>query len=419
METIPVLESIKVIISKMRIGIVTSWFERGAAYVSRQFMDVLQKTDEVFIYARGGENYAKGDPKWDLPNVYWGKHTGFVHYFASYIVKGDFIKWLKRERIELVFFNEQHYFSPIVWCKDLGIKTAAYIDYYTENTIPFFNAYDCLVCNTERHKFAFRNHPNAQYLKWGTNISLYKPTDSENSILTFFHSAGMGPFRKGTDLLIKAFYNSKSRAKAKLFIHTQVSLSEKFPELRTIINELLAEGSLEIEEGTVSAPGLYYKGDVYVYPSRLDGIGLTLMEAASSGLACITVDNAPMNEFVNPSFASLARIDYYYCRSDGYYWPMGVVSLDSLSSLIEDYISGLYNVSEMKAKAREYAESELDFNKNTERLHNIFESVKVSQLSNILRSKIKSYDRLPIHRLMYFFYKLYQPIKKIERRQMR
>ena len=57
----------------MRIGIVTTWFERGAAYVSRQFMELLQKTDEVFVYARGGEKYALGNPKWDLPNVHWGK----------------------------------------------------------------------------------------------------------------------------------------------------------------------------------------------------------------------------------------------------------------------------------------------------------------------------------------------------------
>ena len=400
----------------MRIGIVTSWFERGAAYVSRQFMDVLQKTDEVFIYARGGEKYAIGDPKWDLPNVYWGKRTGFVNYFASYIVKDDFIKWLKQERIELVFFNEQHYFSPVVWCKDLGIKTAAYIDYYTENTIPFFNVYDCLICNTERHKFAFRNHPNAQYLKWGTNVSLYKPVDTEKKCLTFFHSAGMGPFRKGTDLLIKAFYNAKLRKNAKLLIHTQVSLTEKFPELKATIEELRSEGSLEIEEGTVTAPGLYYKGDVYVYPSRLDGIGLTLMEAASSGLACITVDNAPMNEFVTPSFGSLAKIDYYYCRSDGYYWPMGVVSLVSLSSLLDDYISGKYDVEEMKSKAREYAEKELNFDKNCEPLHEIFSNTVITPLDKVLRSKIKSYDKLPIHRLMYLFYKIYQPIKKWQRR---
>lgn len=401
----------------MRIGIVTSWFERGAAYVSRQFMDVLQKTDEVFIYARGGEKYAIGDPKWDLPNVYWGKRKEFVTYFASYIVKKDFINWLKRERIELVFFNEQHYFAPVVWCKDLGIKTAAYIDYYTENTIPFFDVYDCLICNTERHRFAFRNHPNAQYLKWGTNISLYCPQEEKKPCLTFFHSAGMGPFRKGTDLLIRAFYQTKLRKQSRLFIHTQVSLTEKFPELKSLIEELLSEGTLIIQEGTVAAPGLYYKGDVYVYPSRLDGIGLTLMEAASSGLACITTDNAPMNEFVTPLFGSLVKVDYFYCRSDAYYWPMSVVSINSLSAILDDYISGTYNVEEMKRQAREYALKELDFGKNCSSLHDILINAEIAPLKPVLRSKIKSYDKVPLNKLMYLFFRLYQPLKKWQRRK--
>lgn len=60
----------------MNIGIVTTWFERGAAYVSRQFEQVLEKDGHnVFILARGGEKYAKGDPKWDLDNVHWGKNA--------------------------------------------------------------------------------------------------------------------------------------------------------------------------------------------------------------------------------------------------------------------------------------------------------------------------------------------------------
>ena len=43
----------------MNIGIVTTWFDRGAAQVSKQYMDVLQENNDVFIYARGGEKYAK------------------------------------------------------------------------------------------------------------------------------------------------------------------------------------------------------------------------------------------------------------------------------------------------------------------------------------------------------------------------
>lgn len=388
----------------MKIGIVTTWFERGAAYVSKQFMDVLQKTDEVFIYARGGENYAKGNPIWDLPNVWWGKRSlaHMMAYGSTFIFKSDFKNWVKNTQVEIVLFNEQQWFYPVVWAKEMGLKTVAYIDYYTESMLPLYDIYDCLVCNTKRHAFAFRNHKNSRYLKWGTNVDLYKPSIESHEKITFFHSAGMAPIRKGTDLLLWAFYQAKERKKAKLVLHSQVSLNKEFPELSDHINELKKEGSLEIIEDTVPAPGLYYKGDVYVYPSRLDGIGLTLMEAISSGMAIITSDNAPMNEFVEPNFGDVCPIEYYYCRQDGYYWPMCVCSSSSLSVLLDQYINGEKDVNRMKKRARAYALNELDFNRNFERLHTIIKDTPYFDDYKNVVSKINRYENLGFKRLAKF-----------------
>ena len=59
---------------------------------------------------------------------------------------------------------------------------------------------------------------------------------------------------------------------------------------------------LKIYEKTLPAPGLYHLGDVYVYPSRLDGVGLTVGEALACGLPVITTENGPMDEFVEDGF---------------------------------------------------------------------------------------------------------------------
>ena len=122
----------------MNIGIVTAWFERGAAYVSRQFEEILAEKYHVFIYARGGEMYAKGDPNWDHANVTWGKRINSP-FVGTVIHKKDFMRWIARNNIEAVLFNEQHWFQPVLWCKEAGIKTIAYIDYYNERTIPLFD----------------------------------------------------------------------------------------------------------------------------------------------------------------------------------------------------------------------------------------------------------------------------------------
>jgi glycosyltransferase involved in cell wall biosynthesis len=385
-------------------------------------MDVLSKTDDVFIYARGGEKYAKGNPQWDMPNVYWGKIClGKKGVFGgTYIDRKDFEKWLKGNLIDAVLFNEQQWFQPMLWCKTLGVKSLAYIDYYNEKTIPLFGVYDALICNTKRHAFAFREHPHVNYLKWGTDVNLYQPKDYRKEKMTFFHSAGMAPIRKGTDVLLHSFYNAKERKKALLLIHTQVDLQSFFPELKDMIREMQDEGSLELVTKTITAPGLYYKGDVYIYPSRLDGIGLTLMEAISSGMAVVTTDNPPMNEFVEPVFGQLCKVDYQYSRADGYYWPMCMPSIESLTTIIEDYIDGKYDLSKMKLAARKYALKELNFQDNCKALHSIFKETEIEKVSDKLVRDINSYDYYTYkayHKLLSPVYFVFKTLKNLKNRK--
>ncbi len=377
----------------MKIGIVTTWFERGAAYVSRQFKQILEKEHDVYIYARGGEEYAIGDPNWDGDFVWWGKRKDSFFYKATYIDKKDFINWIQTKGIELIIFNEQQWFIPLIWCKELNIKTVAYIDYYTNATIPFFNIYDALICNTKRHTEAFENHPHAYYVPWGTDVELFKPTESKElvngDVPTIFHSAGMSGYRKGTDQLLRAYL--KSQQQCKLVLHTQRPLENQFPELVEAMNSLQKEGKLELITGTVTAPGLYYKGDIYIYPSRLEGIGLTIAEAISSGLVCIVPDNGPMNEFVDDSCGFAIPIKKYFCREDGYYWPMCEVDTDALASIIDKCSDSIDMVKSMKLQARRYALENLSQDSNFNMLLDIVTKVSLNPLDAILKSKIEKH----------------------------
>src|SRR5690554_5307929 len=105
----------------MNFGIVTTWFERGAAYVSKQFEDVLSIDNNVFIYARGGEAYAKGDPKWDKPNVTWGKRS--LLFGPTQINIKHLQKWIKANSIEVLLFNEQHEWAPVIDCSRMDVIT--------------------------------------------------------------------------------------------------------------------------------------------------------------------------------------------------------------------------------------------------------------------------------------------------------
>lgn len=349
----------------MRIGIVTAWGPRGASYVSRLYEQVLRKEHDVFIYARGSERDLRGDPTWDRPNVTWGKDVR-TPFAVTVFPRGDFVRWIRRNAIETVIFNEQHWWPPVRWCRELGVRAVAYVDYYTEQTLPLFRHYDALICNTRRHMEAFAWHVRAIHVPWGTDLGVFRPGDLTALVggdrPIFFHSCGVSPGRKGTAALVRAF--ARSRARGRLVIHSQVPIAGHLPELAETLRRLVADGRLEIVEGTFEGSGLFARGDVYLYPSVLEGIGLTIAEALASGLAAVVTDEPPMSEFIAPGVGELIPVARRHARSDGYYWPKALVDEDALAAIIERLDAEPERVLAMRRAARRHAEEHLDWERN-------------------------------------------------------
>ncbi len=382
----------------MNVGIVTTWFERGASYVSRQYRDILEDGgNTVFIYARG-EVLSQGDSVWDDNFVTWAQPTKGITAPHSFDLQ-DFKRWLLNSSIDLVLFNEQQWWPPVEVCKRLGVKAGIYIDYYTEETLPFFLLYDFVICNTQRHFELFKNHPNVLYVPWGTDLELYKPRNDFNPVnlenVTFFHSAGYSPHRKGTDILIQAATQIKGLFK--LIIHTQVELEVAFPQLEAEISSLQESKKLEIVHRTVGAPGLYFLGDVYVYPSRLDGIGLTVAEALASGLPVIVTDSPPMSEFVSSRSGKLIEVERFFARADGYFWPQALANKHSLAIQMQFYIDNFSELVGFKKAAKLYADEFLNWKKNASFLNEALKTFLLRQdrssLDENLIEKIAVYEK--------------------------
>ena len=350
------------------IGILTTWFERGAAYVSKAYMKALSPPHKVFIYARGGEEYGKGDANWDLPCVTWAPRLeGMLYDSGTAMSMTHFWKWLRDNAIDVVIMNEQRY-AVNVYVKrivDLGYVVGAYVDYYTKKTVPCFDAYDFLLCNTKRHYSVFRNHRKCLFIQWGTDVNLFKPSlfypdRTSLDAVVFFHSTGWGNLRKGADLLVKAF--QKVSGKVKLLIHSQTPV-EEYGDTAELIRK---DRRIEFIEKTVPAPGLYHMGDVFVYPSKLEGIGLCVPEALACGLPVITTDNAPMNEFVEDGYNGfLVRVAVTRQREDKYYWPQTYVDIDDLAAKMQFYADHPEIIAQHQRNARKSAEEKFDWVKNS------------------------------------------------------
>jgi glycosyltransferase involved in cell wall biosynthesis len=344
---------------KLNIGIVTTWFDRGAAYVSKAYIQALSQRHCIFVYARGGERYARGEEGWDTPYVTWGKRIRLG--INTFIAWQDFYRWVDKNHLDMIIFNEQQSWDIILRSMRLDVLIGAYIDYYTPQTIPFFHLYDFLLCNTRRHLSVFKDHPQALYIPWGTDCSTFmgNTTPVSESGVVFFQSCGLNPYRKGTDLLVKAF--QEVQGNARLILHSQTPLAD--PQMSEVIDR---DPRIQVIVDTVGPPGLYHLGDVYVYPARLDGIGLTIAEALASGLPVITVDNGPMNEFIADGVnGRLVPVETYQRRSDGYYWDEGICELEALTRAIQYYVDHRDQLPEFKRRARAYAEANLDWSKQS------------------------------------------------------
>ncbi|OGV49066.1 MAG: hypothetical protein A2X49_05250 [Lentisphaerae bacterium GWF2_52_8] len=347
------------------VGIVTTWFHRGAAMVSYQYMKALQGFGaKVFVYARGGESFAQGDPFWDIANVFWsGDREGMGRTAVS---EDKFEKWLRENGIDAVLFNEQHDPGIVAWCRKHGVEIWSYIDYYTveDGHMPpkVFSAFDGLLCNTRRHYSAFSWHPNCHYIPWGTLTDLFVPqylTRLHGSKPVFFHNAGMySNNRKGTLEVLKLAQLLAPHG-AKFVLHSQQAMN---------VDGL---SNIEIVSGSAEPPGFYQRGDVCLYPARLDGIGLTVCEALSCGLPLIVPDGEPWNEFVTDGVNGLT-VKIKSKTQELYYWPFVDIDFDDFTAKAATCLEQPGLVLEQKMNARKSALEKFDWLKNSEPLAELF-----------------------------------------------
>jgi glycosyltransferase involved in cell wall biosynthesis len=182
--------------------------------------------------------------------------------------------------------------------------------------------------------------------------------------------------RKGAGLSLRVF--QRVTGECKLILLSQVPLSACPQDWQDAVNN---DRRIEFLVGTFN-PVPYWLGDIYVYPSRLDGIGLSLPEALSCGLPAITTNCPPMNEFVEEGrTGTLIKVKELHGRPDGYYWPEAICDEDSLAEAFQYYIQHPDQVFYQGVNARLYAQNNLNWQKNSHFLSGWIGSTK--KLKNI------------------------------------
>lgn len=305
-------------LSSSRIGLVSVWFERGQAHVTRTIRDALSTNHETFVFARTGEVF--GTPQlettgeWQVPNL---------TVYPEYRIPPDLLAdWIRSCRLDMVIFNEEYDWDLVRAAKRTGAKIATYLDFYAEDWRDLLSLYDRVLCSTRRTYDQVREFCAAAFIGWGVDLERFRPRPARSSRRTFFHNAGWlgNQYRKMTPIVLAAFDAiSRHLPDVTLFVHAQADRSILPAESLRVLER---NPRIEYFVGTVPAPGLYSEGTIHVLPTKLEGLGLPIVEGLACGMPTIVTDAPPMNEFVRDKWNGLlVKVAHQAPRSDAIAFP--------------------------------------------------------------------------------------------------
>jgi glycosyltransferase involved in cell wall biosynthesis len=241
--------------------------------------------------------------------------------------EGDDEFWLRADSSEeelaallrkvkgILFFETYGTWHPSLLkvAKALGVKTVCIPTWeWFRGDDPMWQLCDLFACPT---KFtlgivAGYGWEHARYIPWTLDLNRFPARTITGPARLFIHNAGLvdRDDRKGTRDAIRAFMRVK-RDDLRLIVRMQNEVP--LPGI---------DGRIEVRVGDIANPkDLYTIGDVAIQPSKMEGIGLMVIEPVSSGIPVIAINYPPMNEFVRQP-EMLTRLKWFRRRAHANNW---------------------------------------------------------------------------------------------------
>ena len=277
----------------MNIGLIARACNSGLGSLSREFADHL-KPKKVFIVANGvfktfPERYARFETKIARPGLPF--------------MDGE-KDWLVKDIDVLLSIETLYDWSIIAHCRRAGVKTALItMCEMTPELLP--RNPDLFLCPSKLDYDIFKRFGiQRQYIPIPLNTEKLVWRRRAKAEV-FVHSASHGGMnnRKGTHLLIEAMKYVKSPIK--LIIYSWIPFECDDPRVKIRLQNF--ENYWQV----------WKEGDVLVYPQGANGICLPIVEAMASGLAVITTDIYPFNEYCYKPYMFKPESSYRHRMQSG------------------------------------------------------------------------------------------------------
>ena len=115
---------------------------------------------------------------------------------------------------------------------------------------------------------------------------------------------GRFAYQKNAEFTLKVFRELlKKRPDAYLLL---IGRGKQENELRQLIKDYQIEDKVKMLVGRDDVPELMKAMDVFILPSRFEGLGIVVIEAQVSGLPCVVSDNVPEEAYQTPRITRLS-----------------------------------------------------------------------------------------------------------------
>lgn len=288
----------------MRVGVSSYWFNRGQAVVGRHLRSGLDALGhETFILARPSKESAakpalieRGDV-WDQPGV-----TEASHYDMPV---EEMERWARENHLDAAMFDQNYQFDEIARLREIGVKTIGRFVWeqfepgQVEDAKRAFDVvYSMHAGEQERYASLGLETPR---VRWGVHPELLEAAERfsgerrDDGTVRLYFPGGYMTKRKPLPPTLEAFRAARGES-LRLVLKAQVEKRQK------MVNRAARDdGRIEPifdDMPTNEHHRLLASVDGFLAPSRWEGLGLHLYEAAAFDVPVITNDNPPMNEVV-------------------------------------------------------------------------------------------------------------------------
>jgi len=296
----------------MRIGIVSYWFNRGQATVSRYIRSIFDELGhKTFVLARPTKylfdlsRFIDTTDVWRQPDV-----TRASKYDIPFREYSD---WAKANALEVVFFDQNYQFKEIESLRASGIKTIGrfvWESFEKKHVKKAKKAFDIIYSLTRCEQSRYAGFGiESPCIQWGCHRELTSViSEKKKDGIYFFFPGGYLSQRKSTHAVIKAF-GQVQRPDIRLIIKIQTHKikSEHIGDPSKLDPRIII---ISADMPSQEYYKLFSSCHICLAPSRWEGLGQHLYEAVSFGMPIITNDNPPMNEVVKDRYNGLLVRSY-------------------------------------------------------------------------------------------------------------